>query len=239
MKLHQLLCELQVQHVQRSNTNSLKYADPSKMLDHENPNHPPVYSTGMEAVVFSNPRPSMAGMVTKWIRGSRNAPNAEPTTLYLAAVQDQNNSLAPRVDKIKCISNGKDTYDYLIKMERLYPLTASMFDDAHTARQLLTQIIVDDDNIDKIEPLDIEDFGELLHNCCVYMSDYASLPDTDNKELKFKYTKNFKQIMSVLNNIVEETTARHDIHDGNLMVRHTSVGMQLVISDPLYGRPKS
>lgn len=182
-----------------------------------------VLGSGVEAIVFQSSRPQNQGTVTRWLRNQSKDANNNGPIQYVIRGQQLNNPFIPRVYNIKQIQRKNGVFEFAIQMEKLAMTLEQYFTktDHLLERQLLEQLYqaeyVDELMNDGYTPENLES--------AVLMA----LSGEDSQH----FTPMFKQAHDLA---VKYNTSRFlDIHDENAMIRLTSVGPQIVLTDPIVG----
>lgn len=185
--------------------------------------HPNSLGTGMDAVVFQSKNPSAQGIVKKIIYNSTVTFEQDHTIQYLLFGNNNNNPLVPRVYKIKQIEKT-DNHDFVIEMEKLYPLTQLDIKDSLLVESLLLSIF---DPVEKHTEATFKshfEFGELIAKTFSGPKDMIWLGCTRHLNSNALAVKQF---------LHHRNGRFNDINSDNIMLRYTSTGVQLVIADPL------
>lgn len=186
-------------------------------------------NAGTEAVVYQNKKPSAQGMIIKTIQNSSHSSEQNGTIQYLIRGNDANNTLIPVVYNIKQIQIG-DRYTFTIQMEKLQPLTDRDVTDSLLCQALLSSLLNPTDVDNPMHFDDTETFGELVSDILSGTATTVNVYGVERTISKFAI-----QFRHLLHDISQTTGYDLDIHDDNIMIRRTSVGAQLVITDPLWG----
>lgn len=182
--------------------------------------------SGSEAVVFQNTtKAENSGVVTKWIRNQRTPYNENPAIIFLIHANKHGNPFAPVVYNIKQISNQNGTFDYYIKMEKLHKTLLQMKDNIEQPQidAFVRQVVQDYDSY----PLSLYQLAGIIRNSAVEEG-------VEINGKRYEYTEKLAEICDIINLVVMKYHGRLDLAARNIMIRLTSVGMQLVLNDPIY-----
>ena len=190
-------------------------------------NHPnAILGDGVDAIVFHSSRPQNAGTVTKWIETQPY--DAKDSTYIQYLIKNQNNPYVPKVYSISQYTTPEGFYNFSIQMEKLYCTVDQYIEknsnDYNLMRLIVVQFFTDSDT-------------DYIMNS--YFKTPRIIQDLMKKVLQghtLKYNV-IPQLLSILNTIRNalsgpQRKATLDLHLGNVMIRLTSVGPQLVITDP-------
>lgn len=186
-----------------------------------------ILGQGIEAIVFQSGKPNQAGVARKWVRNQAHDVKNNSAIQYLIRSQQVNSTAIPRVYSIKQFSYPNGKYDFMVEMEKLsQTLKAYVHEnisDPHIMYQLWTQVF-DRRVVDKFNEgalTSIKSFNGLFTHAV-------------SGEYDSKLNPNFRKGLDLVRNLViNDVGVEPDLHGGNFMIRHTSVGPQLVITDPL------
>jgi hypothetical protein len=160
----------------------------------------------------------------------RTARENEGTTVYLKFIHDHpdlhNNPFFPKVKGIRKLSNGVSTID----IERLVPYQQKgLGDNAELLSSLYRQYFGSADSIKQFDAESDEDYASRMRfrfeDAVERAVEYGGRNTTDPY---------LKQAAHIIQHIRATNDLLIDIHAGNIMWRLTSVGPQLVITDPLW-----
>lgn len=184
-----------------------------------------VLGAGIDAIVFHNDqKPQQAGVITKWVRQQLTDYNSNPVIQYLVKGNSMGNPFIPVVYEIKQHQTNDEFYEYFIKMEKLHNTLHRMNLDSNQVLMLLTQIIPEYDG-PKIRKEELETLIE---------ESFYDLSGLTIGNKLYKYNENYLKTLKLIRNIVHSSNSNApDMHSNNIMIRLTSVGMQLVIIDPI------
>lgn len=142
----------------------------------------------------------------------------------------QSNPYLPRVYNIKTYQVKPNRVEYVIELERLDTLMST---DAEGIQNMGHRLFKDYDSlkaaylgglpkeyVDEVEERDA--FTALISHV---MKKQLSITHVQDKK--------FREACAIVGNIAKKTGHIVDMHSGNAMIRRTSVGPQLVITDPL------
>lgn len=182
-----------------------------------------VLGNGVEAIVFQSSRPQNQGTVTRWLRNQSKDANNNGPIQYVIQGQQLNNPFIPRVYGIKQIQRKNGVFEFAIQMEKLAMTLEQYFTktDQLLERQLLEQLY------------QAEYVDELMNDR--YMSE--NLQSVVLMALCGEGSQHFTPMFKQAYNLaVEYNTSKYlDIHYENAMIRLTSVGPQIVLTDPIVG----
>lgn len=136
---------------------------------------------------------------------------------YLAEHDLMDNIHFPKVYQAKRIEDNNDAHINKYQMERL------LESDALNRQEwvFVEENYFNPQTFD--EDIDLYDMALVLRR---------SLMDERSRERYIKMDS-LKEAMAIIKRIADEENMRIDMHEGNFMWRRTSVGVQLVLSDPL------
>lgn len=144
----------------------------------------------------------------------------------------QSNPYFPKVYNIKTYQVRPNRTEYVVEMERLYELMNAepeeiysigdrLFKDYETLREaFLDEYRKTDYFTGNFEERDI--LAGLISRVVQRKISISHIQD-----------KKFREALALIGNITKRTQHFSDTHSGNFMIRRTSVGPQLVITDPL------
>jgi hypothetical protein len=229
MKLFEILDVKQINHPKNTSISpDMTYGRMSldhvrKSIDVEN--RTPILGAGVEAIVFQSKRPQDVGSVTKWLRNQTTDSSSNPVIKYLTQSQQYNIHLAPKVYNITQYKRPNGLYEYSIQMEKLHMTLEQYLDkidnDPLLSEQLLNQVYQPNARPNfklKLSVLDQILFG--LKNIT---------PESNKRVIQY---------INFMKSVNTSDPKSLDIHGANVMVRLTSVGPQLVITDPVLGTDK-
>jgi hypothetical protein len=209
---------------------------------------------GAYGVVYTNPNDP--GTVTKVSRGMMLDDLERGGDAYLQYITElakfrelTGNPYLPRIYSIKFYNDQrKDTkpwqrIKYVVELEKLQPLiNQKLQQDQEGEHSYKAQVLA---MADKMFSGFEEAFGKgSLYDITNRLVDQfkfhlgverSSATNPEFQQLQIK-DKNLKQAFDVLQRVKNQATKRHvffDINAGNLMIRRTPYGLQLVITDPL------
>ena len=187
--------------------------------------HQDFVGEGQEAMVFN--KRNDPNTVIKVSLIAEDTPEKNGTVQYISAAMDhQNNPFVPRISKAK-IYTIPGQYDVLyIEMEKLHELRANKL--KHNAEPIFKSLGLTNELFQKSFKLK-------------QIFDGATDPITELMHWMFADKAIMKEIIDISPNpqfkealhIVQSTAGNIDMHAGNFMFRLTSVGPQLVITDPV------
>lgn len=178
---------------------------------------------GVDAVVYHNKNnPSKAGTVNKWVQDQAKSPEDNGTIQYLVRGNSLNNPFIPKVYDIRVVKNRNNKYDYHITMEKLHGTLAEAGLDPQQLSALVNQVLENYDGPEMTMPI--------LSNVIKHGAEDISVR-IGGKE--YNYTSTFLDAIDLVLDTILSTGSELDLHANNVMLRLTSVGMQLVITDPL------
>lgn len=148
-------------------------------------------------------------------------PERDEYVQFIKMILDhQNNPFFPRIYSAKLVYNNRtDTYELVVTMEKLVSLRNEKIKDV--AEHLVAQLGIDVERADTLER-DKEDFRWLF--------DWFKNPENRKKIAQKSKNPKFNEAMKLLEPYIEKYG--QDLHGGNIMVRLTGHGPQLVIIDP-------
>jgi hypothetical protein len=173
----------------------------------------------------------------------------ESTYKYLKEITKEFNSGNPYFPKIYSVrfyvsemSYGKLSLDTtnqqifgVVKMERLTPVDEIDTESLQGAIQNLGFSFVDFTNtsIRNSPAASISDFGYKVDNFLNKISSYLKRGNSDFIKEIHNFNPKFAKALIIIRKLIKKYNFRPDLHTGNIMVRLTSVGPQIVITDPL------
>ena len=144
----------------------------------------------------------------------------------------QSNPVFPRVYDIiyKKYPNGQIKPDY--RMEKLLPLRTDVFNGIELGKYLAKKYLTSDE-VDKLNDIDtvVADIRDCLSP---YFFKYHGHM---NEVIKDKHLRD--ALILIKNVIASNSNFELDLHSGNIMLRQSSTGPQLVITDPIQDHGKS
>lgn len=181
-----------------------------------------VLGVGAEAIVV---KPKNDLSVIKIYGSAQKIKNSGTMQYYLLSQKySRGNPFLPRVQSIHQ-SNRANVYTgieehYIIKLEELTPLR---FATEHDIESMFYSIF----NTEPESNLDYNRLATIIELAVEKPNKLANYFDVT------KINKNFLNVVKLIRKIKERADSSFDIHTGNMMIRRTSVGPQLVITDPL------
>lgn len=194
--------------------------------------HTRAIGVGSEAIIFHNSiNPVKAGVVNKWLRDQHYDTHHNAVIQYLIQGNALNNPHVPKVYDIRRVvkenKRGHLRYDFHIKMEKLaFTMeNANTYIDRLQFQAITGQVLIDCDSpeLNKTKLMGI-----------IY--DLVNIPSNQyqlNSDSTYEVNPKLLQTIRLINSIGTQYNACNDMHANNAMIRLTSVGMQLVINDPL------
>ena len=148
-------------------------------------------------------------------------PEKDEYVQFIKLILDhQDNPFFPRIHKAKLVYNNRtDTYELVAVMEKLVSLRNEKIRDV--AEHLFNQMDIKVEDA-VVHERDKEDFRWLF--------DWFKDPENRKKIVQHSKNPQFKQAMKLLEPYIQKYG--QDLHGGNIMVRLTGHGPQLVIIDP-------
>lgn len=182
-----------------------------------------VLGSGVEAIVFQSSRPQNQGTVTRWLRNQSKDANNNGPIQYVIQGQQLNNPFIPRVYSIKQIQRNNGVFEFAIQMEKLAMTLERYFTktDQLLERQLLEQLY------------HAEYVDELMNDRYTSGKLQSAIIEALSGEDSQHFTPMYKQAYDLA--VKYNTSKFLDIHDENVMIRLTSVGPQIVLTDPIVG----
>lgn len=162
------------------------------------------------------------------IGNSLSSDNKDAYLNYLDVVMKSDrmasNPYLPRVYKVKRYNQDLGHTDYVVKMEPLSPLLALEIEDLIAIwRKAFGQ---------DSSPPTIGDPFELVHDLANMLSSYIYYRKPVDGMVKI-VDKQLLQAIAIISNLRKRGGGVLDLHAENIMARRTSIGPQLVITDPL------
>lgn len=222
----------------RGNSSMVKRNTPSShILNHkrvgvdmhnslEKNNKSSVLGKGSEAIVFQSGKPNQVGVARKWLRNQSRDVEKNPAIRFLIKSQQANNTALPRVYSIKQFKYFNDKYDFMIEMEKLSQTMGGYLDknirDPHMMYPLWSQIFRPEvvDRLDQQAITSLDEFKRRFERAVA------------GKD-KHLLNSNFRGALELVQSLLYRIENSVDLHKGNFMIRLTSTGPQLVITDPV------
>lgn len=227
------------------------YNHDTSSLDHftNKPNHNvSELGRGVEAIVYSKSSDSGIGTVSKWIRKSKFDIENNSVIQFLIRSNEANNIFAPKVYKITKIThpdaaaddddvdefwkNLRPKYDkhYIIKMEKLQKLRELSSVELFALMRTMSET----GDFDGAEDITVHPADVALSINRLVNRGRGTRVEVDGK-ISFDANEQLIEIIQLVRDVTKDTPGcRSDIHMDNVMVRRTSVGPQLVFTDPVY-----
>lgn len=152
---------------------------------------------------------------------------------YIKTIVDdklaQSNPYFPRIYDIKIFKDSTDKKLYSIKLEKLFELEDISTEELkillNKCFKNLNELIEDYYKVNEFD-------GDFIHD---ERGDLFNIIDGNIIDIKKLKDDNLKKVISLIQKIVKDNNGKFhwDLHSGNLMVRRTAKGSQLVIVDPL------
>lgn len=179
---------------------------------------------GIESIVFTKNNDQWISTVRKWLRHQPLNPSTCLPIKYL--ISSQHTTFSPKIYRIKQVQKTQDTCDYLIDMEKLVHIN-----DLNEQQRIQAMLSIFDQTIDNDELVSETQFFRLLYVAIANVHDSMVL---NNKLVTFK--PQFIKCCKAIKKVCGSNRDLLDLHSDNIMGRITHLGVQLVISDPIYKR---
>lgn len=224
--------------------NDLRVSGNNKVIDNDVPlntskkiesRNNDILGRGQDAIVYQKKGSGGIGVVTKQIKGGLDV-ESNGAVQYLIQGNKLGNPFVPNVYEIrKVASQGRFQaevgYDYFIKMEKLHGTLIDIDLDMDQSMALLHTVYEFDESASWKWLKDIRQLIEM--GCDPAVQDQVTVTDMNGLRVVMTRTESCAQVVRLLRDIRSKIDTRYDIHNENIMIRLTSVGMQVVISDPL------
>lgn len=147
----------------------------------------------------------------------------------------QSNPYLPKIYNIKIYKNADSKYYYVLTMEKLFPVRQL---NDHEVEAILDRAFhikgsKKSGNHNQSDPMRIlltSIDSALMAPKEFYLDSVKNQSANSMTNIK---DPSLKQALMIIKKFIRDDKAINDIHDGNVMFRRTSVGAQLVITDPL------
>lgn len=182
---------------------------------------------GVQAIVYQHKSVQRQNSVIKVVHLFRGL--EDPYIKFVEQlIKNEGNPYLPKIYSVRIYEcenhydERKNTLTAVIEMERLYSLRDMVMDkNLISERQLI--------DLFRRGGFDVDEWAD------IHLKIYTGL-SSDNKIRNLAYETSDEQLSKALNiiaDIVQKTRSATDFHTGNWMIRLTSTGPQLVITDPV------
>jgi hypothetical protein len=191
-----------------------------------------ILGAGIDAVVFHSSKPQNAGVVTKWVRDQKY--DAKNNTYVQYLIKNQNNPYVPVVYSITQHNLQDGEYSFSIQMEKLHNTVKEYLiiniNDEHLFRVVVALFFTDESTDYLMRTYFHENPKIIIKLMCSVLDDHT---------VGYDVNPQLSAIIEKIHNVITQQRTLYgnsrvgvDLHLENVMIRLTSVGPQLVITDP-------
>jgi hypothetical protein len=180
------------------------------------------YSTAIER----DNAPGEITKVSKPIRDLKEDGYFRYLTTILREQRLQGNPYLPKIYKVKIYRDKDGLFFYILNMEKLYNIRSASEEELEAmVDKAFNEVPVEEDNYTSKKEALLLSLSNYIEQC-IRKDDVKNIKDDDLHDAMV--------FISEAQRSGRTRGSRHlDIHDGNIMMRRTSVGPQLVLTDPL------